>query len=674
MPRIWLMLLLVFGLGVLTVISPFTFFISGQNNVQRLDHGWVAFDGELVAPASVVARLDNGREVASLPDFMRGQAGGDGAFGATTYVRAVSGWDENGAMIAGKIRSVYRYYAVYPDGTDGYGVELLGGNGDPALPDPEAHAMAPPGLMRVHTPVERFWLVIHVANTSHFQGGLLTAPGVQDLSQATDAQSSRLASVMLYAGLFIAMGLYTVLLALWHAGESYYYSGGFVLVVIAIRLILLQDYEWLFLPDLSYAISLRLEYLTFFVIVTMFYALAYGLFPREASKRSVGALAGVSGLFALVALFAPLDWMIASRNAYIVVGGIAGIMVLMVFLRARSRGRPGAGIAVAGWSIIVAAMVADAVVTAAGVLEGLESVPVAAVSFALILMWLFTMRYREEQKERLALSAHLEAANAELEARATQLDIAQARAEEALQIKSSFLANISHEVRTPLNAIIGFSDLLISQSHSPLDGQKVRDYLQLIRRNGQELLILMSDILSVSDLDAGRFEVAHETFSPEDVVSMSVNLLAPAAHEKQLFLDVQADSAVMEGDIRILRQAVIKVLANAVKYAPENGVVTVRGTADENVYFVRITDTGAGMSKAHVEAIMSVFGRRGDAYTADDHSVGMSVGLPLVSKLLLRVGGRLQVESIPSVGTTVTIVYPRQAAQSTTGTASGASE
>lgn len=653
MSRFWILAVMVLALGALAVAAPFTLYAPEHGDGLRLTD-WRAVDGELVDPSLAPERFTEARKVAAFPDFISGQEGDDGAFGRVTYIARVSVPGAKMALVSGKVRSVYRYYAL----EEGRVAQVLGGNGDPALPKAEEAASGPPGVMGLPAGAGELWLVLHVSNNSHFQAGLLTEPVIRQFDKAVRTQDGRLAAIMLYAGIFIAIGFYTILLALWHAGESYYYSGGFVLVLIALRLILMQDFEWLFVPSLSYAWSLRLEYISFFAILPFFYALAFGLFPNDASARGMQVLVAVAALFALNALFAPLEWMINTRNIYMLVAAVTGTMVLMVFLRAKSNNRIGANVALVGWLIMVCAMVADAVVTTSGVVDGMESVPVAAVALAVILMWLFTLRYRREQAERTALSAHLAEANHTLQLRARELDEAQRRATDALQVKSSFLANISHEVRTPLNAIIGFSDLLIAQSHSPMDGQKLREYLQLIRNNGQELLVLMSDILSVSDLEAGRFDVAHDAFDPEEVVAMSVNLLAPVAHEKHLFLDAQADSADLIGDIRILRQAVIKVLSNAVKYSPNHGVVTLRGAVHGNVYTIQVTDTGKGMSEAEIEAVMSVFGRAGDAYTADGSGIGMSIGLPLVSKLLSLVGGRLEIESIPSVGTTVTISYP----------------
>jgi signal transduction histidine kinase len=655
-PRFWILVVMVLVLGVLTIAAPFTLYAPEHGDGVHLTE-WRAIDGELLDPVHAPERFLGARQVATLPDFIAGQEGGDGAFGHVTYITRVRVPGEKMALVTGKVRSVYRYYAL-EEADGGRVIHALGGNGDPALPDAEDAAFGPPGAMRLPAGAGELWLVLHVSNSSHFQAGLLTEPVVRKFESAVRTHEGRLAAIMLYAGIFIAIGFYTILLALWHAGESYYYSGGFVLVLIALRLVLLQDFEWLFAPSLSYAVSLRLEYITFFAILPFFYALAYGLFPEDASSRGLQALVVVAVLFVLNAIFAPLELMIKTRNIYLFVAAVTGIMVLMAFLRARSRRRVGVDVALVGWLIMISAMVADAVVTTSGVVDGMESVPVAAVALAVILMWLFTLRYRREQAERTALSAHLAAANETLQIRARELDEAQRRATDALQVKSSFLANISHEVRTPLNAIIGFSDLLIAQSHSPIDGKKLREYLQLIRNNGQELLVLMTDILSVSDLEAGRFDVAHEAFDPEDVVTMSMNLVAPVAHEKHLFLDTQADSADIQGDIRILRQAVIKVLSNAVKYSPTHGVVTLRGAVHGDVYTIQVTDTGRGMSEEEITAVMSVFGRAGDAYTADGSGIGMSIGLPLVSKLLSLVGGRLEIESIPSVGTTVTISYP----------------
>jgi signal transduction histidine kinase len=169
---------------------------------------------------------------------------------------------------------------------------------------------------------------------------------------------------------------------------------------------------------------------------------------------------------------------------------------------------------------------------------------------------------------------------------------------------------------------------------------------------------LMSDILSVSDLEAGRFEVACETFVPADVADMAIGLIAPAAREKHIFLDTDCEAVEVVGDVRIMRQALIKVLSTAVKDSPENGVVTLRGTLIDDNFVLRVTDTGAGMTEVEIHTAMTGFGRSGDAYKAAPKGGGLGVGLPLVNRLLSLAGGRMQIESFADVGTTVVLSFP----------------
>nr|WP_281500779.1 sensor histidine kinase [Kordiimonas marina] len=461
---------------------------------------------------------------------------------------------------------------------------------------------------------------------------------------------------MAYVGFLLAVSLYTMLLAFWHAGESYYYVSFVMLATMAFRYLMTDGIIWIFFPDMAFTTLLRLEYITSFMVVPGYYALAYGLFPKESSRLLLVFLVALGAAGCAMALWAPTPVMFAFRNPYFSLGAVTMVIVLATFLKARLNKRDGASIALAGHVAIMISVALDTLLYAHGRPSGAEHVPLASLLFAFLLMWLFTLRYRKERTERRALSSQLRVANEALNVRAGALDKAQGDATAALAMKASFLANISHEIRTPLNAIIGFADLLLTQSHAPADVEKQREYLRLIHNNGQHLLTLMTDILSVSDLEAGRFEITCTETDPCDVTDMCVGFVAPTALEKQLFVDVQCESAEMKADERLMRQAIIKVLSNAVKYSPANGVVTVRGRVVGKDYILSVIDTGPGIDKKDMPAALELFGRVEDTYTKKDS--GMGLGLPLVSRFMALLGGRMDIDSIVGVGTTVTLTFP----------------
>lgn len=655
---VWLFLALLVGLGSPVPSAP-AHAETPDASMPSLADGWSIYAGRIVEPR-IAATLE-GAEPVTMPHIWKNMSdqGPNGAFGMATYVRHVKlpGPGHYFALVPGKVRMVYHYYAVVagPGGT--HELVDLGGNGAPG-PDAEADTWGPPRLMRLNFEADEFDLVVQVSNNSHFLVGMIRVPDVVPAEAARAKVDMQVGTTMAYVGLLVAVGLYTMLLAFWHAGESYYYVGCVMMLTMALRILAIDGLLWLYFPHLPVTIVLRVEYITFFAMVPGLYWLAVGLYPSEASIKALLAFVVAAVAATAVALWAPLSALFSLRDPYTLLAGVAWLMALATFIRARASRRDGATVALIGLVAIAVAMALDVMLYNRGRPTGTENVPMASMLFAIILMWLFTARYRKEQAERDAMARGLEQANTALQHRAEELDKAQDQAASALQMKASFLANISHEVRTPLNAIIGFSDLLLVQSHAPADVEKQREYLRLIRNNGQQLLTLMTDILSVSDLEAGRFDISPTAADPRDVVDMCVGFVAPAAMEKRLFLDVQCKNAAMQVDERLMRQAIIKILSNAVKYSPERGVVTVNGRVAGGEYMLTVVDTGPGIAEADLPKAMELFGRPGHAYTASKG--GMGLGLPLVSRFMELMGGRMNIDTIQGVGTTVTLTFPLQ--------------
>lgn len=247
---------------------------------------------------------------------------------------------------------------------------------------------------------------------------------------------------------------------------------------------------------------------------------------------------------------------------------------------------------------------------------------------------------------------------------ARQLDEARTAAERASQMKSEFLTHMSHELRTPLNAVLGFSDLMRRQHLGPLGDARYMEYLNDIHASGEHLLALVNGLLDLTRIEAGRLDIQAETLAVAGLAAESVEMLRPLAAEKDIALSwsVENEGLTVLADDRSLRQILINLLGNAVKFTPPGGEVACRARArrDGSVE-ITVTDTGIGIGAADLPRVLEPFMQVGAAQT-EGQKPGTGLGLPLARKLAELMGGTLDIESEPGRGTAVTVVLPAGAA------------
>ncbi len=235
------------------------------------------------------------------------------------------------------------------------------------------------------------------------------------------------------------------------------------------------------------------------------------------------------------------------------------------------------------------------------------------------------------------------------------------RAEEANRSKSEFLANMSHELRTPLNAIIGFSEVMEQQIFGAIGATKYLEYARDIHRSGQYLLDVISDILDMSKIEAGRVQLEVKPCSMLAIVEEALRIVAPRALEGHVEVMTELPKKLMvDADKRALKQVVINLLANAVKFTPEYGTVTVSATERSGAVEVRIVDTGIGIPAGDLQKIGRPFEQVENQFTKTKSGSGL--GLAISKSLIELHGGTLAIESEEGRGTTVTVIIPRPAA------------
>lgn len=266
----------------------------------------------------------------------------------------------------------------------------------------------------------------------------------------------------------------------------------------------------------------------------------------------------------------------------------------------------------------------------------------------------------EEQETRLEeQNERLETQNQELEIQRQQLQLQNLQLLEAARLKSQFLATMSHELRTPMNAIIGFSQLLLRQRPDPLSLRQV-DMLERILNNGKHLLALINEILDLSKIEAGRLELQLESLDLEVLVNSTVNELRSLAQEKHLELTCHScleNPNVVNDSVR-LRQILVNLLSNAIKFTEKGSVQVDVKEISPNQVQIAVKDTGIGIAQNELEHIFEEFRQVDQALTKKYPGTGL--GLAISKSLVDLMQGMITVESQLGQGSTFYVTLPRQ--------------
>ena len=231
------------------------------------------------------------------------------------------------------------------------------------------------------------------------------------------------------------------------------------------------------------------------------------------------------------------------------------------------------------------------------------------------------------------------------------------RAEEANQSKSEFLANMSHELRTPLNAINGFSDIMKKEMFGPLGDPRYKEYVNDILFSGQHLLSLINDILDMSKIEAGKMTLNHEVMQMDDVVAQVIRIVRGRAEDNHLKL-IYEPTAVpeIEADPRAVKQVLINLMTNAIKFTPEGGAVSCEVSSNSAGLIVKVSDTGIGIAQEDIDRLAKPF-EQIDSQHSRQHE-GTGLGLALSKSLVELHGGNFRIESTLGQGTSVIFTLP----------------
>ncbi len=244
---------------------------------------------------------------------------------------------------------------------------------------------------------------------------------------------------------------------------------------------------------------------------------------------------------------------------------------------------------------------------------------------------------------------------------ATRIKTANLELAAANRAKSEFLANMSHELRTPLNAIIGFSQLIVDESFGPLGDAAYLDYARNIRESGGHLLEIISDILDLSKIEAGKMELNESPVDLGRIVDTSLRLVQDKAADREIVLaaEVAAGLPRFFADERKIKQMIINLLSNALKFTTAGGRIEVAARVDATGDLVlSVADNGSGIAPEHRDSVLRPFVQADNGL--NKHHTGTGLGLPLCKDMVELHGGSLDLQSEVGEGTTVTLRFPRE--------------
>jgi len=312
-----------------------------------------------------------------------------------------------------------------------------------------------------------------------------------------------------------------------------------------------------------------------------------------------------------------------------------------------------------GASLVLTAAAVAAVVTTHFLIRDLQGAPVRATSVVQLALEMTVVIFPMILYARRVI-AELNRSRGKLASLTRRLEITAEQAHQANRAKSQFLANMSHELRTPLNAIMGFSEVMKDQHLGPVNNPRYLSYAKDIHASGRYLLGIINDILDLSKIEAGKMslESAEEfDFLPTIEASLAMIENLGAKFEVTVINDMAPCDVRLIAVERMVRQILINLVGNAIKFTPAGGTVTLSGRRlGDGGYELTVRDSGVGMTEEEIVQAMTPFGQIANLMSA--RHTGTGLGLPLAKAMIELHGGALTIASEPQRGTRVMLAFP----------------
>jgi signal transduction histidine kinase len=640
----------------------------------QLKDGWTVYRSKLI-PAErfvdggcVLADKTLTAEPISLPDIWGPALTTDVStgHGVATYCIEVAlpAASQFLGLRMGMARSIYSIYSISKDINGNERAVLLHENGDPSTAAKISANNPTAPIITLPFDGKRLKLVIQLANYVHKQGGIVDVPVIGNLQRLDSIQQreSALPTALVLVLLLVSAATFII-------GRSYDHNAGHTIFAAlsaasALRVLFVSNLVWDYFPSLSEARKYDLEYLSLFLIAPTYYAFICLLFRNGKVLRIDKAIYAVSGAFCLFALwiapFCPPGTITLLREPFqllwIVISASLGYTVLKSLFFHPEQKKDAVIVLIAALSTFSYELLSSMKLIS----SSMELSNLLVIFVTTLHIRAFVLNFRRVARERDALTQRLRDANEVLEARAKELGRAVDLAEAASRAKTEFLATVSHELRTPLNAVIGFSEMMKLEIFGPLGSKQYAEYAKDINDSGTHLLDVVNDILDLSRVEAGSDQLLEEKVQIGEIAQRVINLVQPQAEKAKVActLEMPEHLPLLIADERKVRQILINIVSNAIKFNNENGTVEVKLTCNHSGLDITVADTGIGMRKEDIPKALARFGQV-DADLNRKYE-GLGIGLSIVQALIEQHEGVLSIDSDLGVGTTVRVHFPAE--------------
>ena len=550
------------------------------------------------------------------------------------------------AIDTGQIQSAYRIIA---------NGKVIAAPGKPAAAKGNERAFSYSVLADLPDGARDVQIEMQISNHLMPHGGVFMAPtiGLQSMLEA-NRRSIEMVSLIVVGALLFTACYHIAFMRVTRAGYANIWFG-VLAALFGVRMFLFEPLASAAVPLIGQDWVWRLDFATTVLLVpTACWFLAL-TFPKHIARMVAALLMSACGALALASLIEGPTVGQYSLEIFEILGILVLPYLVQGVVRSALAREHGASLALLGIVVVSVAALHDILLDNI-IIAGPNFLPVGCVAFFLCFSGALTQRsHHAFIKSELLVDERTR----ELELKISELEQARAAAVSANVAKSRFLANMSHELRTPLNAILGFAEIVRDRIFGMDASDRYSEYASNIHTSGSHLLGLINDILDLSKIEAGKLDLDNARVDLGEEARAAMRLLDPQASKKNVLMALDLpDPVFVSADARAMKQVIVNLLSNAVKFTPTDGVVSIairRG--DDKTTTMTVSDTGIGIRSEDMQRIFETFGQSRHDVRARNES-GTGLGLPIVKGLVEAMDGKIDIDSMIDVGTTITVTLP----------------